>query len=135
MSIQGTVGMLQDYRIENGQFHLAGPSNGGIASFEIAAAHPQYFRSITVFPGYLVEPREEKLKAISKLCVSLYVGELDDEVWHIEMSQEAERLRSLGAVVHYGVEKGQGHGLQTLAGENASRLFGGFDEARKDCGN
>src|SRR6476660_6685641 len=64
--------ILADYKIENGKFHIAGPSNGGIAALEIAAAHPEYFLSITAFPGYLVEPRERKLKAISKMCVFLY---------------------------------------------------------------
>ncbi len=128
--------ILTDYKIENGKFHIAGPSNGGIAALEIAAAYPQYFQSITAFPGYLVEPRREaKLKAISKLCVFLYVGELDDDVWHNEMKGEAAVLRSLGTVTRYSLEKGQGHGLQSLAGTNAGRLFDGFEQTRKGCRN
>jgi len=126
--------ILADYKIENGKFHIAGPSNGGIAALEIAAAHPEYFLSITAFPGYLVEPRR-KLKAISKMCVFLYVGELDDDVWHSEMKKEAELLRSMGADARYIVEKGQGHGIQTLAGNNAGRLFDGFEETKKGCSN
>jgi len=43
--------MLADYKIEGGKFHIAGPSNGGIASFHVAAANPQYFLSVTAFPG------------------------------------------------------------------------------------
>ena len=125
--------ILSDYRVEGGKFHIAGPSNGGIAALEIAAAYPQYFMSITAFPGYFVEPREKKLKAISQMCVFLYVGELDDEVWHTEMQGEANALRSSGTQVRYVVEKGQGHGLQTLAGANAGRLFEGFEEAKKGC--
>jgi poly(3-hydroxybutyrate) depolymerase len=127
--------ILADYKIENGKFHIAGPSNGGIAALEIAAAHPEYFLSITAFPGYLVEPRERKLKAISKMCVFLYVGELDDDVWHIEMKKEADTLRSMGAAARYIVEKGQAHGIQTLAGNNAGRLFDGFEESKKGCSN
>src|SRR5262245_55470235 len=127
--------ILADYKIENGKFHIAGPSNGGIAALEIAAAHPEYFLSITAFPGYLVEPRERKLKAISKMCVFLYVGELDDDVWHSEMKKEADLLRSMGADARYIVEKGQGHGIQTLAGNNAGRLFDGFEETKKGCSN
>ena len=127
--------ILVDYKIESGKFHIGGPSNGGIASLEIAAAHPQYFQSITAFPGYLVEPREDKLKAISKMCVFLYVGELDDNVWHSEMKKEADFLRAMGAVVRYTVEKGEPHGLRTLAGNNAGRLFDGFEEAKKGCRN
>ena len=127
--------ILTDYKIENGKFHIAGPSNGGIAALEIAAAHPDYFQSITAFPGYLVEPRENKFKAISRMCVFLYVGELDDAVWHTEMKAEADLLHAQGTVVRYAIEKGQPHGLRTLAGSSAGRLFDGFDEARKGCRN
>jgi predicted esterase len=125
--------ILADYKIENNKFHIAGPSNGGIAALEAAAANPNYFVSVTVFPGYLVEPQQPKLKAISKLCVFMFVGELDDDVWHVEMKKEAEFLRSLGNPVPYSVEKGQPHGIQSLAGANAGRLFNGFEEARKGC--
>jgi predicted esterase len=127
--------ILTDYKIEDGKFHIAGPSNGGIAALEIAAAHPQYFQSVTVFPGYLVAPQDVKLKAISKMCVFLYVGERDDDVWHNEMQKEADVLRSMGTVARYSVEKGQGHGLQSLAGSNAGRLFDGFEETKKGCSN
>src|SRR5256885_3490440 len=48
--------MLADYKIQDGKFHIAGPSNGGIAAFHVAAANPQYFLSVTAFPGYMWEP-------------------------------------------------------------------------------
>jgi poly(3-hydroxybutyrate) depolymerase len=41
--------MLSDYKIKDGKFHIAGPSNGGIAAFHVAAANPQYFLSVTHF--------------------------------------------------------------------------------------
>ena len=69
------------------------------------------------------------------MCVFLYVGELDDDVWHSEMKKEADLLRSMGADARYIVEKGQGHGIQTLAGNNAGRLFDGFEESKKGCSN
>jgi poly(3-hydroxybutyrate) depolymerase len=125
--------ILADYKIEDGKFHVAGPSNGGIAAFHIAAANPEYFRSITAFPGYMWQPTERKLDAISKMCVFMYVGEMDPYMWHDEMKREAEILRSKGAVARYTVEKGQPHRLETLAGENAGRLFDGFEQARKGC--
>src|SRR5215831_18491475 len=125
--------ILSDYKVEGNKFHIAGPSNGGIASFHIAAANPQYFASVTAFPGYMWEPQPAKLEAISKMCVFMYVGELDEYGWHDEMKKEADYLTSKGAIARYTVEKGQGHGLQTLAGTNAARLFDGFDEARKGC--
>src|SRR5262245_24842030 len=35
--------ILADYKIADGKFHIAGPSNGGIAAFHGAAANPQDF--------------------------------------------------------------------------------------------
>lgn len=125
--------MLADYKIEGGRFHIAGPSNGGIAAFHVAAAFPQYFRSVTAFPGYMWEPTQAKLQAIAQMCVFMYVGEDDEYRWHDEMKHEAEFLRSKGDVARYTVEKGQPHRLETLAGANASRLFDNFEESRKSC--
>jgi poly(3-hydroxybutyrate) depolymerase len=125
--------ILAEYKVQDGKFHIAGPSNGGIASFHVAAANPQYFLSVTAFPGYMWEPTQAKLVAISKMCVFMYVGELDEYMWHGEMKQEAEFLRSRGTVARYTVEKGQPHRMETLAGANASRLFDGFEETKKGC--
>jgi poly(3-hydroxybutyrate) depolymerase len=125
--------ILADYKIQGNKFHIAGPSNGGIASFHVAAANPQYFLSVTAFPGYMWEPTTAKLQAISKMCVFMYVGELDEYMWHGEMKKEAEFLRSKGTVANYTVEKGQPHRMETLAGANAGRLFDGFEETKKGC--
>ena len=125
--------MLADYKIQGGKFHIAGPSNGGIAAFHVAAANPQYFVSVTAFPGYMWQPSTAKLQAIASMCVFMYVGELDEYMWHGEMKQEAEYLRSKGTLARYTVEKGQPHRLDTLAGANAGRLFDGFEETRKGC--
>src|SRR5215831_7390902 len=101
--------IMADYKIADGRFHIAGPSNGGIAAFHVAAANPQYFDSVTAFPGYMWEPTPAKLQAISKMCVFMYVGEHDQYMWHDEMKHEAEFLRARGTVARYTVEKGQGH--------------------------
>jgi predicted esterase len=126
--------VLADYKIQDNKFHIAGPSNGGIAAFHVAAANPQYFVSVTAFPGYMWEPTTAKLQAISKMCVFMYVGELDEYMWHGEMQHEAEFLRSKGTVARYTVEKGQPHRMETLAGASASRLFENFEETKKGCG-
>jgi predicted esterase len=125
--------ILKDYMIQDNKFHIAGPSNGGIAAFHVAAANPQYFLSVTAFPGYMWEPSAAKLQAISKMCVFMYVGENDEYGWHSEMKKEAEFLRSTGTVARYTVEMGQPHRLETLAGANAGRLFDGFEETKKGC--
>jgi len=125
--------VLADYKIEGGKFHVAGPSNGGIAAFHVAAANPQYFLSVTAFPGYMWQPSNDKLLAIADMCVYMYVGENDEYRWHGEMQREAEFLRSHGTVAQYSVEKGQPHRLETLAGANAARLFDGFEATKKGC--
>lgn len=121
------------YKIAGGKFHVAGPSNGGIAAMHVAAQHPDRFLSATAFPGYLWRPTDEKLRALTKLCVFLYVGEHDEYRWHDEMKREVEYLSSAGGVARYSLERGQGHRLETLAGPNAGRLFDGFDSASRGC--
>jgi predicted peptidase len=125
--------ILTDYKIQDNKFHIAGPSNGGIAAFYVAALNPDYFLSITAFPGYMWEPSAAKLDAISKMCVFLYVGENDEYMWHDEMKHEAEMLSAKGTLARYTVEKGQPHRMETLAGANAGRLFDGFEETKKGC--
>ena len=125
--------ILAEYKIQDGKFHIAGPSNGGIAAFHVAALNPQYFLSVTAFPGYMWQPSTAKLQAIANMCVFMYVGELDQYMWHGEMKREAEYLRSKGTLARYTVENGQPHRLDTLAGTNAARLFEGFEQATKGC--
>lgn len=125
--------ILADYKIEGGKFHIAGVSNGGIAALHIAAANPQYFLSVTAFPGFMWESTPAKLQAISKMCVFMYVGENDRYRWHDEMKREVEFLRAQGSAARYTVEEGQPHRLDTLAGANASRLFDGFEETKNGC--
>ena len=125
--------VLTDYKIQDHKFHVAGPSNGGIAAMHVASLYPEYFLSVTAYPGFMWKPTAAKLQAISKLCVFLYVGENDHYRWHPEMQKEVEYLRSKGTVARYSVEKGEPHRLETLAGPNAGRLFDGFEETRKGC--
>jgi predicted peptidase len=124
---------LTYYKIADNKFHIAGPSNGGIAALLVAAENPDYFLSVTAFPGYMWEPSNKKLLAIAKMCVYFYVGENDEYRWHDEMKREAEFLSARGTVAKYSVEKGQPHRIETLAGANASRLFDGFEAVKNGC--
>jgi hypothetical protein len=125
--------ILATYKIEAGKFHVAGPSNGGIAAMHVAAKYPQYFLSATAFPGYLWQPTPAKLQKLDGICVYLYVGENDEYRWHGEMENEAEYLSMRGNIARYSMEKGQPHRIETLAGAGASRLFEGFETARRGC--
>jgi predicted peptidase len=125
--------IVETYGIADGKFHVAGPSNGGIAALHVAAKHPEYFLSATAFPGYLWQPSEAKLRSLSGLCVFMYVGEHDEYRWHAEMEREAEFLQARGTLARYTVERGQAHRLETLAGGSAGRLFDGFERATQGC--
>jgi len=114
--------MLREYKIEGGKFHVAGPSNGGLSAFHIASMYPQYFRSVTGFPGYLREESEAKLNALKPLCLYMHVGERDLE-WQMPMQRQSDLLRENGFHVRFTIEPDQGHGIQTLAGDGARRLF------------
>ena len=81
--------ILAAYKIEGRKFHVAGPSNGGIAAMHVAAAHPTYFFSATAFPGYLWQSTEAKLRKLEGICAYFYVGEHDEYRWHGEMEREA----------------------------------------------
>lgn len=125
--------MRAEYSIRAGNFHVAGPSNGGIAAMHLAAKYPDEFISATAFPGYLWQPTAAKLDALDGICVFLYVGENDTYRWHEEMEREAAYLRSRGTRAAYTVEAGQSHRIETLAGAGAARLFDGFEQAERGC--
>jgi polyhydroxybutyrate depolymerase len=125
--------ILAAHKIEARKFHVAGPSNGGIAAMHVAAKHPQYFLSATAFPGYLWQPTEAKLRKLEGICAYFYVGEHDEYRWHGEMRREAELLSSRGSIAEFSEERDQPHRIETLAGTGAGRLFDGFDAARRGC--
>jgi len=126
--------ILAEYKIQDNKFHIAGPSNGGIASFHVASLNPDYFLSITAFPGYLWEETPAHIQAISKMCINMFVGELDPMGWQDLMRRQAAEFRARGITARYTVEKGQPHRLETLAGPNAGRLFDLFEQAQHGCG-
>ena len=125
--------LLGEYKIRDNKFHIAGMSNGGISAFSIAAAYPKYFWSVTGFPGYLPDATPERLKALSKMCIYMHVGELDSG-WLEDMQQQAAQLRAQGIASRITVEKGQSHVIGTLTGEGAARLFEDIEQARQGCG-
>ncbi|MBV9508524.1 MAG: hypothetical protein JO323_26350 [Acidobacteriia bacterium] len=125
--------LLRDYKIKDRKFHIAGMSNGGRSAFFLAAAYPQYFLSVTGFPGYLPNPDPARLKALAGLCIHMHVGELDSG-WREEMEQQASLLRAKGMTVRLTVEKGQSHVISTLTGDGAARLFEEIEQSYRGCG-
>ena len=123
--------LLNDYKIRDNKFHIAGMSNGGISAFYIAASYPMFFSSVTGFPGYLPDATPERLKALSNLCVHMHVGEFGHGL--AECHAEAG-CRSSGGWDQRPAspsKKGNNTSSSALTGEGAVRLF---DEIEQDCG-
>jgi poly(3-hydroxybutyrate) depolymerase len=124
--------LVQEYKIRDNKFHIAGMSNGGRSAFHIAAMYPKYFSSITGFPGYLPDATPERIAALSNMCIYMHVGELDTG-WLQDMEKQASAFRASGLDVHFTVERGEGHVMRTLAGPGSARLFREIEEARHGC--
>ena len=122
--------ILADYHVAQGKFNVAGNSNGGLSAFLIASKYPQYFVSLTGFPGFLDDANAQQLSALGKLCIHMFAGALDSG-WPEAMRDQAAKLRAAGYNVTYSLEAGQPHVIRTLTGAGAARLFEQFDAARK----
>lgn len=132
--------LLETYPIEGGLLHAAGPSNGGRSALYAAADHPSYFRTVTVFPGYLplagdvdaspLETDVDRIRRLEGLCIRMFVGG-EDRPWREMMEPQADQFAGLGLDVSLTVEEGQGHLPRTLVRENARRLF----ETIEGCGS
>jgi poly(3-hydroxybutyrate) depolymerase len=125
--------LLVEYRVRDKKFHIAGMSNGGLSAFHIAASYPQYFWSVTGFPGYLPDPTPQRVTALVKMCINMHVGELDTG-WLEDIQQQASEFRAKGMKVRITVEKGESHVIRALTGEGAARLFEEIEEAAHGCG-
>ena len=127
------IKVLSDFKILDDKFHIAGVSNGGLSAFHIAASYPQYFWSVTGLPGYLPDASPVRVRALAKMCINMYAGEMDTDWLESEKAQAAQ-FRAQGFVVQFSVEKAQGHVMRTLEGPGAARLFKQFEQARHGCG-
>jgi len=122
--------ILSDYRILDNKFHVAGNSNGGLSAFRVAANYPQYFWSVTGYPGFLDDASADQMKSLGKMCIHMFAGELDSG-WPEAMREQSAKLRAAGYDVTFQLEKGQPHVIRTLTGAGAARLFDQFEQARK----
>jgi len=125
--------ILKEYKIQDAKFHIAGMSNGGISAFQIATSYPQYFWTVTGFPGYLEDPTPSRVNALAKMCINMHVGELDSG-WLQDMQEQAKQFRAKGYTVSFTVEKGQNHVIGTLTGDGAARLFDEIEKGKQACG-
>lgn len=115
--------ILRDYRIEGGKLHVAGHSNGGLSAFHVATLYPQYFRTVTGYPGLLdgvSDPR--RIEALKPMCVFMHVGDRDPG-WRSAMERQYENLRKQGYRIRFQVEPNQVHRLRASEINLSRRLF------------
>jgi predicted peptidase len=127
------VQLLSDYKILGNKFHIAGVSNGGVSAFYIAEMYPEYFLSITVFPGFLPNPTPASIKRLSKMCINMYAG-ADDIEWVVEMERQAAAFRAQGLTAQITIEPGQTHRVTSLEGRGAGLIFKQLEAAQQGCG-
>ena len=114
--------LLKEYRIAGNRFHVAGHSNGGLSAFHVAARYPQYFATVTGYPGLLNGVDQAKASGIKALCLFMHVGDRDDG-WREAMERQAQALSRAGYRVRLTVEPNQVHRLKAAEINLSSRLF------------
>jgi len=124
--------ILRSYKVEGGKLHVTGHSNGGLSAFHIASLFPQYFVSVTGYPGLLNISPSERLAALQRLCLYMHVGEQDPS-WLRSMQGQYTLLKQRGANIRFTIEKGQGHRLDVNKDNLLGRLVGGIERARAGC--
>lgn len=124
--------ILKSYRVAGGKLHVTGHSNGGLSAFHVASLFPQYFVSVTGYPGLLNISPSERLAALQSLCLYMHVGEQDPS-WLRSMQGQYTLLKERGANIRFAIEKGQGHRLDVNKDNLLARLVGGIERARAGC--
>lgn len=125
--------LVATYKVPGGRLHVAGVSNGGLSAFNVASLYPQYFLSVTGFPGMLYEPTAARIQALKGLCIAMYVGDHDQLGWTEPVQRQAAQFKAAGLAVSFSLERGQEHRIGTLAGAGAARLFDFFEQSARGC--
>jgi poly(3-hydroxybutyrate) depolymerase len=112
----------KDYKVA-GKIHIAGHSNGGLSAFHIAAKYPQYFSTVTGYPGlYQDNPEADYPAALKGLCLYMHAGDMDPS-WRDAMAAEAKAMSSEGFRIKFTVEPNSTHRLKAAELGLSKRLF------------
>jgi poly(3-hydroxybutyrate) depolymerase len=119
----------KDYKVA-GKIHIAGHSNGGLSAFHIAAKYPQYFSTVTGYPGlYEENPEADYPAALKGLCLYMHAGDMDPE-WRTAMQQEAKAMSAEGFRIKFTVEPNSTHRLKAADLGLSKRLFDEIESCR-----
>ena len=119
----------EEFAVADGEFHLVGISNGGVAAFRVALLYPELFQSMKVLPG--IPPTDAGYGYLSRLRdmrIAMYVGELDDG-FRPQTERAHGVFKSVGKEIHLEIIPGEGHFVQSLGAYTLS-LTGRFAGCR-----
>jgi predicted peptidase len=121
----------RDYKIQGGRMHVAGGSNGGTSAFFVAALYPEYFWSVTGFPGLLQRPALTRIQNLRGMCIQMLVG--GDDTWWLENDKrQVQSFRSLGIDTVFRVIPNQPHRID-LDAAGIGQLFDRLEASEKGC--
>ena len=120
------------YPVAGNKLHVTGISNGGLSAFHVASLYPDYFTSVTGYPGLLNGASNERLEAIRPLCIYMHVGDRDSS-WRSAMQNQSQALQESGYNISFNVEADQNHVLDVRKDNLRERLFAELDRARTGC--
>ncbi|MDG2090457.1 MAG: alpha/beta hydrolase-fold protein [Gammaproteobacteria bacterium] len=122
------------YPVADNKLHITGISNGGLSAFHVASLYPDYFTSVTGYPGLLNGASDSRLEALRPLCIYMHVGDRDSS-WRSAMQNQYQALQERGYNISFNVETDQNHVLDVRKNNLRERLFAELDRARTSCSN
>lgn len=124
--------ILDTYPVAKGKLHLTGHSNGGLSAFHIASLYPDYFISLTGYPGLLNGASNSRLEALRPLCIFMHVGDRDPS-WRSAMQAQYQALLARDYKIHFQIEADQIHRLDVSKDQLGERLFTELEQSRNAC--
>ncbi len=102
--------LCETFKVEKGQVHIAGISNGGIGALHAIARHPELWASVLTLPGAVMDPVDtRKLGELKGKSITLYAGEEDELGYHTSCQQLAQMFDAKKIPYTLNLKKGEGH--------------------------
>lgn len=106
---------LKDFAVQSGHPELEnaplatwGHSNGAAFAARFAAWKPERFFSVTAYKSAF--GKQFELPELKDIPTQVIVGELDNQYGDNGQDISVQNMRGMGALVHFAVDKGAGHG-------------------------
>ncbi len=97
--------------VQNGPVLLAGISNGGSSSLEIAAHHPREYLGVVAVPGLAVD---STLRTLRNFPVYLRIGSEDQLGWANRFTPQVDAMNRNGIRLNALLMQGEGHRVNVV---------------------